>query len=231
MTDYSTTYDPDTDFDRWYTLATGRAIAEWVKPDDRVLEMGCATGLMTSVLATKDALIVGVDHSSAYIAKARERCPHCGFVCSDIASEGFYDDPNAWDHIVATNVIHELSDPGAFLRHCHTELRPDGLLHLASQNPHSIHRLVALEMGLINDLCEVSDRGQQWATLRLFTAVELEAMAVDAGFTLIEHQGIMLKPLPNDLMATLPDAVLEGFVRAARHFSRDCAVNYLTLRA
>ena len=49
--DYSAIYDPDTDFDSRYTMATVRRIAERVAPGDRVLELGCATGLMTGHLA------------------------------------------------------------------------------------------------------------------------------------------------------------------------------------
>ncbi len=229
MTEYEVDYDPDTDFDRVYTLATGAAIAEHINPGESLCELGCATGLMTAVFAETGAHIVGVDRSETYLTVARERCPDAFFVRDDLAE---FDSDNSFDHAVATNVIHELPDPTAFLRNCHRLLRPGGLLHLASQNPQSIHRLVAYEMGLIDHLCQISDRGTQWGTLRLFTADDLRDLAVEeAGFSLVERQGIMLKPLPNEQMAALPADVIDGFQRAARHFPDNCAVNYLVLRA
>ncbi len=228
MTGYSVEYDPDTDFDRVYTLATGHAIAEHIEPGESLCELGCATGLMTAVFAETGAHIVGVDRSETYLTVARERCPDAFFVRDDFAE---FDSDNSFDHVVATNVIHELSDPAAFLTHCHKLLRPGGLLHLASQNPQSIHRLVAYEMGLIHHLCQVSDRGHQWGTLRLFTADGLCSLTIDAGFSLVERQGIMLKPLPNEQMAALPADVIDGFQRVAHRFLEHCAMNYLVLRA
>ncbi len=39
----------------------------------------------------------------------------------------------------------------------------------------------------------------------------------------------MLKPLPNALMAGLPEAVIEGFIRVSDHFPDNCAMTYLVL--
>jgi len=229
MTDYSDSYDPDTDFDRFYTIATGEAIAEHLGPRDRVLEMGCATGLMSSLFVAAGATVVGVDRSEAYLARARARHLISASFVQDNVSHFRSGVP--YDHVVVTNVIHELEHPGQFLRHCHHLLRHDGMLHLASQNPESVHRLVALDLGLICDCSEVSERGRQWGTVRLYTAFELEALAVNAGFSLIGRQGIVFKPLPNDEMARLPVEVLEGFRLVAHRFPDNCAVNYLTFRA
>ncbi len=229
MTEYLTEYDPDTDFDRVYTLATGQAIAEYLRGGDHVLEMGCATGLMTEVFVKAGALVTGIDRSATYLQRAVERCiPDAIF---DRCEFSEWPAPARYDHVVATNVIHELPDPAAFLRHCHRLLRPGGLLHLASQNPQSIHRLVAYEMGLITTVHDISARGRQWGTLRLFTADELCDLAHAAGFSLVERQGIMLKPLPNEQMAALPTDVIDGFARVAHRFPEHCAVNYLVLRA
>ena len=108
-------------------------------------------------------------------------------------------------------------------------LAPDGLVHLTLQNPDSIHRLVALEMGLIEDVRDISDRGRRYGTLGLWTADELEDLARDAGLGLVTREGVMLKPLPNAMMAELPAEVLDGFERAARHLPGHCAMTYLVL--
>jgi SAM-dependent methyltransferase len=227
-TDYTETYDPDTDFDRWYTLGTAAAIARSVKSRDHVLELGCATGLMTATLVDAGAVVTGVDRSDGYLERARCRClPRATFIRADVR---FFDIGSPVDHVVATNLIHELPDPAAFLQHCRTQLRIGGLLHLALQNPSSIHRLTALELGLITELHEISGRGHQYGTLRLFDADELEALGRAAGFTLVSRGGVMLKPLPNALMEALPDQVLQGFLMVAHRFPEHCAVNYLVMQ-
>jgi 2-polyprenyl-3-methyl-5-hydroxy-6-metoxy-1,4-benzoquinol methylase len=228
--DYADTYDPDQDFDRHYTIATARRISERLAPGDRVLELGCATGLMSSVLA--DALVAGeltgVDRSPAFLDRARSReLPRCSFIEGDL--DRLVDLGTEYDHIVATNVLHELADPVAFLSGCGEMLKADGLMHISLQNPSSIHRLAALELGMIDSLDEVSERGAQWGTRGLWSAEQLQELAADAGLATVSVEGVMFKPLPNALMADLPDQVIEGFVRVARHLPHLCAINYLVL--
>jgi 2-polyprenyl-3-methyl-5-hydroxy-6-metoxy-1,4-benzoquinol methylase len=225
--DYADTYDPDADFDRHYTLATGSRIRERLRPGDRVLELGCATGLMTSVIAAGDVDVLAIDRSVAYLERARARgLPRVRFELADL------DDLPATgrhDHVLATNVMHELADPVSFLEDCRERLTPTGQLHLTLQNPHSIHRLCALELGLIENLGEVSARGRHWGTSRLWSAEEIERLAGLAGLATVACEGVMLKPLPNALLAELPAEVIEGFVRVGHHFPAHCAMNYLVL--
>jgi 2-polyprenyl-3-methyl-5-hydroxy-6-metoxy-1,4-benzoquinol methylase len=41
------------------------------KPGDRVLDVGCGTGILTSALAERGSTVVGIDASEAYVAEAR----------------------------------------------------------------------------------------------------------------------------------------------------------------
>jgi len=49
-----------------------------------VLELGCGSGLDTSVLTTAGCHVVGVDLSAQEIAKAMARVPTCEFHCQDL---------------------------------------------------------------------------------------------------------------------------------------------------
>ena len=226
--DYATTYDPDTDFDRHYTLATARRIRERLRRGERVLELGCATGLMTTALVDAGVEIVALDRSAAYLERARARgLAGVRFVEADLDDLPDLGEP--FDHVLATNVVHELADPEAFLRACGERAGPAGRVHVTLQNPGSLHRLCALELGLIDSLAEISTRGAQWGTRALWRADELEELSAGAGLRVIEREGVMLKPLPNDLMAALPEEVIEGFIRTAKHLPDHCAMNYLVL--
>jgi 2-polyprenyl-3-methyl-5-hydroxy-6-metoxy-1,4-benzoquinol methylase len=230
--DYSDSYDPDTDFDRYYTIATGRKIAERVRDGDRVLELGCATGLMSSVIQThiRPDYWLGLDRSADYLRRATARgLARTTFASADLDDLTVAVTGEGYDHVLATNVLHELHDPLDFLRRCSALLAPGGRIHLSLQNPHSIHRLTALELGLIETLDEVSERGNQWGTRGLWTAQQLEGLAAEAGLEVQVREGVMLKPLPNSLMAELPETVIEGFIRAAVHLPDVCAITYLAL--
>lgn len=229
--DYSAVYDPDRDFDHRYTLATAERIATWVRPGDRVLELGCATAAMGAALAGAGAAVVGVDRSPAYLERARARgIPGARFIRADLDAPGWEDAAGGpFDHVLACNLLHEVADPAALLRRAGALLAPGGHLHLTLQNPRSIHRLVAVEMGLIDDEHAISARGARFGTRGMWDADALATIAGRAGLTVRDRGGVMLKPLPNDMMAALPDAVLEGFVRAARHLPDHCAMNHLVL--
>jgi 2-polyprenyl-3-methyl-5-hydroxy-6-metoxy-1,4-benzoquinol methylase len=225
---YADRYDPDTDFDHWYTDATGRAIVEWIRPGDSVLELGCATGRMSEAMAGAGATVVGIDRAPAYLERATARgLRGARFVESDVVE---LDLGEQFDHVVMANIVHEVPDAGALYATATRHLAPNGSLHVSLQNPRSIHRLVGQEMGVISQLDEVSDRGRQYETIELYDADDLAAFGAAVGLTVTHRAGVMLKPLPNDLMAGLPEAILEGFVRAAHHLPDHCAMNYLVLR-
>src|SRR4051794_9705760 len=228
MTSYSSTYDPERDFDRWHTIATSEAVNAWIRPGDEVLELGCATGMMTEALVGAGAHVVAVDRAADYLARLAAK--HLAGVELIEADVERFSDQRRFDHVIATNLVHELSDPEAFVSRCRDQLRPAGLLHVSLQNPQSIHRLVGMEMGLIASADEISDRGKAYDTLRLFDRHGLEQLGVGAGLRCVHHQGVLLKPLPNDRMAELPDDMIAGFLRAARHFPDHCSVNYLVFR-
>lgn len=231
--DYSGAYDPETDFDSRYTRATIARIAPHVIPGERVLELGCATGLMTAELAARGARVTAVDRSDAYLERARGRdLPGVRFVAARLEEPAWEARVGGdFNHILACNLIHELPDPLDALARVAALLAADGVVHLSVQNPRSIHRLVAMEMGLIDDVAAISGRGRRYATLRIWDVDQLIELAWNAGLRVVAREGVMLKPLPNDMMAALPEDVLDGFERAARHLPDHCAMNYLVLRA
>src|ERR1035437_5281483 len=71
--DYTGTYDPDTDFDALYTRATAALIEPYLRPGQRILELGCRPGLLTSVLAPTGVTITGVEPSAGCLARAESR--------------------------------------------------------------------------------------------------------------------------------------------------------------
>jgi 2-polyprenyl-3-methyl-5-hydroxy-6-metoxy-1,4-benzoquinol methylase len=230
---YAAIYDPDRDFDSRYTRATGARVAERVRPGDRVLELGCATGLMSASVAAAGGWVTGIDHAEAYLERARAReLPGARFVRAALEEPGWEDAAGRGHaHVLACNLLHEMRDPAGLLARAREVLAPGGLVHVSLQNPLSIHRLVAVEMGLIADAAEVSENGRRYATRGVFGARELMDMAWRAGLATVAREGVMLKPLPNAMMESLPEDVLDGFERAARHLPDHCAMTYLVLRA
>src|SRR3546814_3581288 len=153
---YDDRYDPDTDFDRWFTVGTGRAISPWIRSGDRVLELGCATGLMSVSLVAAGASVTGVDRSDAYLERARARgIPGAEFLQGEVTDLAL---GRQFDHVVATNLAQEVREPSALMAVVAAHLRPGGLTHLTVPNPRSLHRLVGVEMGLLEEIGRASCR-------------------------------------------------------------------------
>src|SRR5262245_20528495 len=57
--------------DRWWRRAVVSALD--LRPSDRVLDLGCGTGVLTSAVAARSAIVVGVDVSAAMLGRARQR--------------------------------------------------------------------------------------------------------------------------------------------------------------
>ncbi len=80
--------------------------------DFRVLDLGCAQGNFSKVIAGKAALTVGVDYKSDLIlaAKAKYEGAKLKFVCSD-AREFLMNSTEKFDVLVLSHIIEHLDEP------------------------------------------------------------------------------------------------------------------------
>jgi 2-polyprenyl-3-methyl-5-hydroxy-6-metoxy-1,4-benzoquinol methylase len=222
-------YDPETDFDERFTQVTAHAIGSWVRVGDRVLELGAATGLMTAELASIGASVTAVDRDEMYLRRLRER----GLLGVDVIACDLNETiPGSgdYDHVVATCVMHHLQDPQRFLADARRCLGPSGLLHLSMPNPRSLHRLLALEMGVIDSTHVLSERDRTFGVRHIFDIADVAPLGQRVGLRLVHHEGLVAKPLTNGQMADLPVEVLDGLEGLARYVPELCAINYFILR-
>lgn len=103
---------------------------------DRITDLGCGSGLSTSLLAQRwpDARITAMDSSAAMLAKARSRQPGPDYVQGDIAT--FTPDADQ-DLLFANASLHWLSEHALLLPRLLGFLNPRGVLAL--QMPDNLH--------------------------------------------------------------------------------------------
>jgi SAM-dependent methyltransferase len=110
-------------------IIAGAALGEGV----RALELGCGTGLFTSLFADSGAHITAVDISPDLLSKARQRKldpARVTFV------EGAFEDAaleGPFDAVVGSSILHHLSVPAALAR-IRDLLKPSGLMSFAEPN-------------------------------------------------------------------------------------------------
>jgi trans-aconitate methyltransferase len=93
------------------------------EPGERVLDLGCGTGHLTSEVTDRGATVVGLDESSEMITTARESHPTCSFVHAD-ATDWVPERP--FDAVFSNAALHWIDDQEAVLETVRSALGPGG---------------------------------------------------------------------------------------------------------
>ena len=91
----------------------------------RILDLGCGTGVLTAQLAELAGSVVGVDSSESMIERARRRYPDVRFEVGDALALPF---EGCFDVVFSNAVFHWVSDHDALLKQVRRALVPGGLL-------------------------------------------------------------------------------------------------------
>ena len=120
-----------------------------VRPDDRVLEIGCGPGVAASLVADRlvDGTITAIDRSSTAIARAQTRNVHhleSGRLVLEQAALADFRTDRRFDKAFAVNVNVFWTTPGrAECDVLRSVLAPHGLVHLVYGGPDGVGRDVS----------------------------------------------------------------------------------------
>ncbi|MBR3743407.1 MAG: methyltransferase domain-containing protein [Clostridia bacterium] len=109
--------------------ALRQIVSALIQPEDSVLECACGTGLLSAVIAPKCKALTATDFAPKMLKKAEKNCAaftNVTFRQADILSLDFPD--NAFDKVVAGNVIHLLDEPLKALDELNRVCRSGGTL-------------------------------------------------------------------------------------------------------
>ncbi len=109
-------------------------LTEKAKSGARVLDLGCGNGSLSHIIAQQGYEVVGVEESASGIAIASQNFPDCQFIQASI-----YDSPkaellNAFDIVIAVEVIEHLFYPKELVKLARQCLKPGG--HLIITTPY-----------------------------------------------------------------------------------------------
>jgi SAM-dependent methyltransferase len=99
-----------------------------VSSGQRVLDVGCGPGALTSELVRRvgAGAVTAVDPSEPFVVAARER--HPGVRVERASAEALPFEDGAFDAVLAALVVHFMADPVAGLREMARVARPDGVV-------------------------------------------------------------------------------------------------------
>lgn len=101
-------------------------------PGSKVVDLGCGSGIFTSLLAKRGYIASGVDLSPKLIELARSQYPGIAFHVGDIEALDFAD--GSFDGVMLSGVVHHIPDARLCAREVARILRPGGAFYAFDPN-------------------------------------------------------------------------------------------------
>lgn len=110
-----------------------KMLTSHLKPEMKVLELGCGTGYFTKEAARSGAKITAIDISSELLEQAKNEVPlaNVEFIVENAYKMSFED--NSFDAVIGSSVLHHLEIDNA-LKEIFRILRPGGTVHFTEPN-------------------------------------------------------------------------------------------------
>jgi ubiquinone/menaquinone biosynthesis C-methylase UbiE len=203
-----------TRYDAWYQTPIGAvahqmeqeavfALAE-VKTGERVLDIGCGTGIYMLELARRDVHVVGVDPSMEMILIAREKFRQAGlkgcFICGSAEALPFR--PERFDLALAVSSLCFVGRPDRAVEEMHRILKSGGRIVVGEFNRFSLWAFLRRLKGLFRET--IYNQAHFWGRW------ELERLLRRRGFSLDAVQVLLYFPPIN----------LQAFLKGARFMER-----------
>jgi len=200
----------------------------------RGLELGCSDGFMTEMIAERVDRLDVVDGSKRFLELARRRrLPNVQFVYSLFEE---YETTIRYDYVFASYILEHVRDPVTVMKMAASVLAPDGLLFIVVPNARALSRQLALHMGLVTDLKELTENDRNHGHRRVYDRVAVNRHIAEAGFECVSQGGVMLKILADFQMdrliadGTLTDRHIDGLYALGLEYPDLCGCLYSVCR-
>jgi 2-polyprenyl-3-methyl-5-hydroxy-6-metoxy-1,4-benzoquinol methylase len=121
-----------------------------------------------------------------------------------------------FDTIVSSLVLEHVENPAKVLTVASTWLKPDGHIIIIVPHADSLHRRLAVAMGLLRTTDELGPSDVQLGHRWVFTIPQIEAAIAEAELHVQCKCGLLSKPLPQAMMTGFSDALLKGLMKLGK---------------
>lgn len=138
-----------------------------------------------------------------------------------------YQPPRQFNTIILDHILEHVDDPVDLLRKAREWLAPSGRLLAGVPNGLSIHRLVAVKMGLLDDPCQLNQRDHFVGHRRVYTLETFRKDLETAGLEVVEIGGVFFKPVSNQQIEDhWTEEMILGFYKLGKDFPENAAELY-----
>lgn len=190
-----------------------RICADWIlnitPPQSKILELGYGEGNFSSALIKGNHQVTLLEGSSILAEKAKSEFGNKISVIHSLFED--FEATEKYDLILATNILEHVDQPDQILKLIHKWCTKNTKVIASVPNAESLHRRLAVLMGLQPELGTLSPRDHQVGHQRVYTAAALVKQVVASDFQVLEVKGFQLKVLPNSMMAQFSRNLLDAF--------------------
>ena len=129
------------------------------QPGERILDLGCGTGQLSSEIASMGATVVGVDRSPEMIAEARNKFPKLQFDVCDARALPF---PQEFDAVFSNATLHWIPQAEQVIAGIARALKPGGRLVAEFGGKGNIQTLMAAFENALSHLGVTPDGASPW---------------------------------------------------------------------
>lgn len=182
---------------------------------ETILEIGC--GMEPLFAYTRDyGRMVIVEPGDAFIQNARKKAEESG--SRVVCIQGFLEEKieqiqgacDDYDFIILSSLLHEVEEPEKLLQAVSCVCSEKTTVHINVPNANSLHRLLAKEMGLIQDVHELSDRQKTLQHSNVFDLNSLCEIVGRCGFEVLQKGTYFPKLLSAGQMAKMLEQGIVG---------------------
>lgn len=190
------------------------------------LELGPAEGEMTQFLVSDFENLTVVEGSAELLNQIPDS-PNLNKVHS--LFEEFLPE-RKFNSIIMEHILEHVENPVTLLKKVKEWLMPGGRILIGVPNGNSIHRVVAVKMGLLKHPCELNSRDHSLGHRRVYTQETLKVDLQEAGLHVLEMGGVFFKPLSNQqIQDHWTEEMIQGFYELGKDFPENAAELYAVL--
>jgi 2-polyprenyl-3-methyl-5-hydroxy-6-metoxy-1,4-benzoquinol methylase len=209
-------------------------------PHRSILEVGCGPVPFFTDLTGYNQYIV-IEPIEAFATNATQiaaRYPHVRVIenfLEQASANGQIQDVH-FDCIILSGILHEVPDPDMILHAIRSLCQADTRVFVSTPNMLSVHRLLAMEMGLITDIYEPSELDTRFDRPHRFDRQSLCHLLEKNGFEVLQFATYFVKPFTNEQMEAIINqgiinqSVIQGLERLVKYMPDLGAEMYAVVR-
>jgi len=188
-----------------------------------ILEMGFGEGTITTPLIDSGCIVEIVEGSSKLCENAKEKYGdsvkvHCEFF------ENF-NPAKKFQTILSLHVLEHVDNPIDVINKMFEWLKPGGQVIAVVPNSESLHRQLAVMMGLQLELNSLSPRDKIVGHQRVLSLDELSHLFQKSGFNITEKFGYFLKTIPNSMMVNYSPDLIKALTNISHKLNPNLMAN------